>query len=284
MKISVVIPSLGGSSLSQLIKTLDKSYILPNEVVCVIPKKKKFIPPITNKIKINIIYTNFRNQVLQRIEGIKNTKYDLILQIDDDVIFNKYTLMNLYNAFIKKNINTSIVGPVFLTKKKKLHYDYSQENFFSELIKYTFCAASFGKNKLGNITSLGCAFGINYSNRMYLYPTGWLPGGCILYHKKNSILKFPIKYRGKSYCEDIIHSIIRRKKNLKHFVVRNSKIMTDKISYNDFNIKQIFDEFFVRKILLNYTKGNIFRFYIWCIFEIVNRVYKKLIFNNNKVI
>ena len=107
---------------------------------------------------------------------------------------------------------------------------------------------------------------------------------CILYHKKNSILKFPIKYRDKSYCEDIIHSIIRRKKNLKHFVVRNSKIMTDKISYNDFNIKQIFDEFVIRKILLNYTKGNIFRFYIWCIFEIVNRVYKKLIFNNNKVI
>ena len=41
MKISVVIPSLGGPSLSQLIKTLDKSYILPDEVVCVIPKKKK---------------------------------------------------------------------------------------------------------------------------------------------------------------------------------------------------------------------------------------------------
>lgn len=284
MKISVVIPSLGGPSLSQLIKTLDKSYILPDEVVCVIPKKKKFLPPITNKIKINVIYTNFRNQVLQRIEGIKNTKYDLILQIDDDVVFNKYTLMNLYNAFIKKNKNTTIIGPVFLTKKKKLHYNYSRENFFSELIKYIFCAAPFGKDKLGNITSLGCAFGINYSNRMYLYPTEWLPGGCILYHKKNSISKFPIKYRGKSYCEDIIHSMIRRKKNLKHFVARDSKIMTDKISYNNFNIKEIFNEFIARRSLLNYTKGNIFRFYIWCIFEIVNRIYKKLIFSNNKII
>tara|TARA_B100001057_G_scaffold205839_1_gene206520 strand:+ start:673 stop:1527 length:855 start_codon:yes stop_codon:yes gene_type:complete len=284
MKISVVIPTLGGPSLIKLIKSLEKSYMLPNEVVCVISKKNNFTPPFSRKIKIKIIFTNFQNQVLQRIEGIKNAKHDLILQTDDDVIFDKYSLMHLYNALKKRNINTTIIGPVFFTRKKELHYDYTKENFFTELIKFTFCAAPLGKNKLGKVTSLGLAFNINYSNKLYLYPSQWLPGGCIFYHKKNSILKFPIKYKGKSYSEDIIHSILRRKKNLHHFVVRNSKIITDKVSYNNFSIKQILNEFVVRKSLLNYTKGNTFRFYIWCIFEIVNRIFRKLIFNKNKII
>lgn len=276
MKISVVIPSLGGSNLKKLLKSLELSFLLPDEVICVLPKNFFFSYPFLGKFNLKIIHSNYKNQVIQRIVGLKHIKNDIILQLDDDVLVNKYTIMHLYNALIKRNYKNTIVGPIFFNNNKKLHYDFKDESLFSEFIKFIFCAAPFGKNKLGKITSLGIAFGIDYNKKTNLYFTEWLPGGCILYHRKNSILKFPIKYQNKSYCEDIVHSFLRKQKNLRHYFVRDSKIMTSNINYSDFNICEIINEFKIRNSLLKYTKGSNFRFYIWCLFEIFNRIFKKL--------
>lgn len=276
MKISVVIPSLGGLNLIKLLKSLELSFLLPDEVICILPKNFFFSYPYSGKFNLKIVHSNYKNQVIQRIIGLKHVKNDIILQLDDDVLVNKYTILHLYNALLKRNLKKTIVGPVFFTKNNKLHYDYKDENFFSEFIKFIFCAAPFGKNKLGKITSLGIAFNIDYNKKINLYFTEWLPGGCILYHRKNSILKFPFKYQNnKSYCEDIVHSFLRTQRNLRHYVVRESKIMTSKINYSDLNFCEIINEFKIRNNLLKYTKGNSLRFYIWCLFEIFNRIFKK---------
>tara|TARA_B100000963_G_C22619147_1_gene668957 strand:+ start:270 stop:1112 length:843 start_codon:yes stop_codon:yes gene_type:complete len=278
MKISVVIPSVGGSNLKRLIASLELSYHIPDEIICVLPKKTSFSYPVSNKLKIKTIFSNFRNQVQQRIVGLKHVKNELILQLDDDVLLDKYTLMHLYNALIKRNFKNTIVGPIFFTRDKQLHYDYNKENLLSELFKFIFCAAPFGKDKLGKISSVGLGFGVNYNNKANLYYVDWLAGGCILYHKNNRILKFPNIYEGKSYCEDLIHSILRKKKNICHLIVRNSKIRTDKINYEKLSFVEILREFKIRKNLLRYIKGNRIRFYIWCIFEVINRIFKRINF------
>ena len=47
------------------------------------------------------------------------------------------------------------------------------------------------------------------------------------------------------------------------------------INYSDLNFCEIINEFKIRNNLLKYTKGNSLRFYIWCLFEIFNRIFKK---------
>ena len=276
MKISVVIATLGGKQLLKTIKSLEFSYFQPNEIICVFAKHK-FKPIFSKKINIKNIYSNNANQVLQRIEGLKHAKNHIILQADDDIIFEKYSLMHLVNAFLKKNSYKTLLGPVFVNKKNRIHFNYNEKNIISEIIKLIFCAAPLGSKKLGKITNLGIAYGINYKKKKNLFQSEWLPGGCILYHKNNKILKFPYKFKDKSYCEDLIHSLLRKKYNLNHFIVRKSKVYAPPIDYSNYSLFDILAEFKVRKYLLSYLNGNKIRYFIWCIFEIFNRFFKSVI-------
>ena len=86
----------------------------------------------------------------------------------------------------------------------------------------------------------------------------------------------PTNLTGKSYCEDVFHSIARKKKKFKHFVVRNSYIIVDKNKYEKFYLNEFFKEISIRKKLLKSLNGNPIRFYIWCSFEFLNRFLRSL--------
>ena len=276
MKISAVIASLGKEHLLKTIDSLNRGSITPNEIICVLPSRTKVLKKIKNK-NVKILFSKKKNQIIQRNIGLMKAKHKYVLQVDDDILLSKKCLENMLKELKKIKNRKAAVGPIFFDDKKKLHYNYKDENFFSSFIKYLFCSAPLFSNKAGKITSIGVAYLADFHTKKNLISTEWLPGGCVLYLKKNILKMIPIYLNGKSYCEDVFYSLARRKANINHYVVKNAHIIVDKIEHEKFDIKEFFKEIFIRKKLLKSLKGSQIKFYIWCYFEFVNRFFKSLV-------
>ena len=277
--IDVVIPTLGGKKLYKTVKYLNSGSLKPKKIICVYYYKFNFSLFKKNFKNIYFVKSNVRNQIHQRNEGFRHVKSNYILQLDDDIIVEKNTLLNLMKSKIKLG-KKSLVGPVFLDlNKKSIHNEESNKKVISNIYKYFICAALYGIDKIGTITSLGLAYGVNASIKKKIVKCQWLPGGCVLFSKillQNSFDKF--SFDKKSFCEDIFFSIQRTKMKFKHFTITNSLAYTEK-DKGQFNFKLYCDEIKIRRFLLKYTKGNIIRFYLWALLELLNRsILKKIIF------
>tara|TARA_B100000780_G_C21125965_1_gene456896 strand:+ start:2244 stop:3104 length:861 start_codon:yes stop_codon:yes gene_type:complete len=279
--IDVVIPTLCGKKLYKTIKSLSLGSLKPRKIICVYYYKFNFSIFKKHFKNIYFIKSNVRNQVQQRIEGFRHVKSNYILQLDDDIIFEKNTLLNLMKNKIKLG-KKSLVGPVYLDlNKKSIHNAESNKKVLTNIYKYFICGALYGINKIGTITSLGLAYGVNANIKKKIVRCQWLPGGCILFSKnllKNSFDKFI--FDKKSFCEDIFFSIQRTKIKFKHFTITNSLVYTER-NKEQFNFKTYCDEIKIRQFLLKYTMGNKIRFYLWALLELLNRsVFKKLYSRN----
>ncbi len=272
MGIDVVIPTYNGKKLYNTIDLLNKGNLRPKNIFCVF--HKKFSLDRFRKFKnLKFIHSSFKGQVRQRNLGFKNCKSEIILQLDDDVLLKKNTLKTMYN--LKKKLGKKyLIGPKYKDKNNKfLYYDVSNEGFFKNLYKFLICAAPFGKNKSGKITSLTLAYGTEHSNKTYSV-SNWIPGGCVMFSKKMLSEKFlNYNFKGKAYCEDIFFSIQQKSKGYKH-VICNKSIAIGEVDNTKIKFKDFCKEISVRKYLLKYTNGNIIRFYIWVFFEYFLRFLK----------
>ena len=102
-KISAVIPTLGGFNLKRTIQKLNEGVISPDEIILSIPKNINIDTKIFKNKKVKIIRTSKLGQVRQRIEGFKIAKHSYVLQLDDDILLNKFCLKKSFKLFkIKK--------------------------------------------------------------------------------------------------------------------------------------------------------------------------------------
>ena len=108
MTISVVIPTIGNRNLFPTLLSLKNSSIKIDEIIISAPTQNKLDKNELQKIKnVRIHISKFRGQVIQRIEGFKITNCDIVVQLDDDIILEKYCLELLYEE-IKNKSDTSI--------------------------------------------------------------------------------------------------------------------------------------------------------------------------------
>jgi glycosyltransferase involved in cell wall biosynthesis len=278
--IDVVIPTLNGKNLYKVIKSLSSGSLRPRNIICVYYYKFNF-SVLKKKFKnIYFVKSNIGNQVQQRIEGFKHVNSKYVLQLDDDIILEKNALLNLMKIKIKLG-DKALVGPVFLDlNNNSIHNLESNKYILSNIYKYIICGANYGVNKIGTITSLGLAYGVNSNIKKKIVKCQWLPGGCILLSKnvyEKSYDKFILSK--KSFCEDIFFSIQRTRKKFSHYTITNALVYT-KINKSKFDFLAYKDEIKNRLFLLNYTKGNVIRFYIWVIFEFFFRLVKPSISKN----
>lgn len=121
IKISVVCASHNGSKkIPQLIKSISRNSILPNEVIICHTSSEDFIflkKKFYSNFKIKKILSKKKNQIYQRNLAIKNSKNNLILQIDDDVVLKKDFFEKLYLNFKNKNDDKkNIISALILLK------------------------------------------------------------------------------------------------------------------------------------------------------------------------
>ena len=125
------------------------------------------------------------------------------------------------------------------------------------------------------ITSIGLAYGINTKTNKNFLRCQWLPGGCILFSKYLLKIKFDkIFLKINLFVKIFFFSLQRNMKKFIHYTVVNSIVYTD-TSREKFSLSFFIDEIKIRRNLIKYTKGNVFRFYLWSILEFLNRFFTK---------
>ena len=266
--ISIIIPTLGLLNEKNLrYQISNNTEKVPFEIIFCVPKK--YFSRLIRYKKyrhVKIVLSNYHNQVKQRLEGIKYAKYNLILQLDDDICLKEFFITQLFNSS-RLLINKFCLSPIYRYSdtKKKIY------NFPSDLkiFLYKFFFQIDLKKNYGKLSNFGLAFDFSPYTKN-INNVEWLPGGCMLtsksYYKIYDTSIF--KNFEKSYFEDVFFSI--KSSNKKYIDNRISVYLLKEDNNEDLflNLKYFNKIFFLNK------KKNFLKYIIYVIYRCI----KKLIF------
>ena len=270
--ISVVIPNIGEKSLIKVINSLNSGFIKPLEIILVIPTSRvNNISDIKLDKNVRIITSEVASQVSQRIIGFKIAKSDLVMQLDADIIFQKETLFELYNC-MSNNKNRIAVGPYF---QKSTTF---RKNYLKIVLFYFFISRE--KKKL---VWDSWFFHDHKDNNYDNFKTRWLPGGCILFKKKDLILENYYSYPGKAFDEDLLHSVLLRKKGIELIHCGKAHCHSLEDNYHHQEIKLLCNylkRVFIVKNRVRYLgEGSLIIFYIWFFYWTTSEILRFLFKN-----
>ncbi len=230
MNISVVIATLGTDVIHETLLKINSGTVVPDEIIICIPEDlvqnfSRYKFPYDN---VKILFTKIRGQVGQRAIGFMHSSNELVLQLDDDIHIERFTIENLTAKLIKLGPGFAI-APVLCDKitrdslyRNSLGYRSILNNIFHSCIG----GLPFGLSKMGAYSELTCSCSVDPSFYTSDVSVNWLPGGCILNYKQDLILYDFYPCTGKAYAEDLLHSHLRGIKNIKHILSINDKVFT----------------------------------------------------------
>jgi glycosyltransferase involved in cell wall biosynthesis len=263
--VSVVIATLGSQDLGKTISTLRNGSLPPKEILICIPEREAGNVKNLQSDVVRVVVTACRGQVAQRVEGFKNVKYDFVLQIDDDIIVSDSLVKNLVNV-LKSSCEKSVAAPGYFDIKSgnSLH----QKPRMGALYKaYLFLINGNLDYIGGSVTNAGLNFGVDTTLiNQDILEVGWVPGGCLMHRKENLIVENYFPFKGKAYCEDLIHSYLLKAKGLKLLISREAQCWTQVDStYQSFSqlLKNKFDELRKRKYFVRLSGGSLARMYVF---------------------
>ena len=224
MNISVVIPTIGGRDLNKTIGAIRKNSLIPNEVLICIPASCKVVLDSSLFEYVRVVYTEKKGQVYQRKIGFLQSKGDFVLQLDDDIVLQEDAIENLVNHMLTLNKKSAISPNFYENKSNVCLYRRNVESLKWRVVHWIMN----GKNgfKPGIISLSGVNFGLYFKGD--INESEWLPGGCVLHRRSNLIVNDYYPFIGKAYAEDIIHSILLKKNNIKLYVCQSAIAYVEK--------------------------------------------------------
>lgn len=227
-EISVVIPTLAGDSLIKTVESVCLSELggMKLEVIIVVPEVK--VDTLKRSLKnynVTIIGVKKLGQVFQRSVGFKAASGDVVVQLDDDMLFEKNLLLDLTKKLISLG-NGNLVAPLMKDGitgiiGQKAH-PRTIKGFFKNIEDFLIFGLPFDRNIQGVFSVYSRARGIDpcvYVDD--LIKVEWLPGGFVMGYKSELIIDDFYQIKGKAFAEDLIHSQIRNSHGLKHWLVRD---------------------------------------------------------------
>ncbi len=276
--ISAVIPTIGEKSLHKLIGNLNSGTVIPKEIILIYPPNEKKTLNENSYDNLRIMNSLKKGQVAQRYWGIKNTNYDLILQLDADISMKKNTLEELLKAYNLKGPKVAVGAKVKIINSKK------KQSVAGDKLKKVFNFIGGGNI---NIVDKKKEFRfdhwfVNYSQPLKSQFVNLIPGGCILFNKKyyENFDYYPLN--GHAIGEDLINSLYLRKYGNNLFFQKTAEVYQPKSTgYDHHNTKELYiflvKIFKIKKHICKIAKGNIFRYYIWYIYFVVVSITKFII-------
>lgn len=278
MKLSVVIPTLGGIQLEGTIKELQSSSIRPIEILVCIPNSSELIADIDFSDNIEIIRTKKKGQVYQRMIGFLKAKGELVLQIDDDVILEKDAIKSL--VYCLETLSGKVAVSPNLLKDGTSQSAFSRNHNtisrkFSDWILN-------GKNgyKPGLISLAGVGFDLDFNDKTQdITESEWIAGSCILHRTQNLITQDFFPFLGKAYSEDLIHSHLLRESGVKLYICNNAIAYVGAIPYPD-SLIEFYQQYKATKYVVNLQSKRLVRlnvFYFFRLLKMILRVISKMI-------
>lgn len=287
LPISVVIATLGGNVLKNTISHLNEAEGVPAEILICIPETEAgnagCVASINN---VHIIKTPCHGQVAQRAVGLSMAEHPYVMQLDDDVVLQPNTLKSLYETVIAKGPG-NVVAPFFRiqpTGEEGTRYVEGVRGFLRNCHANLVCGAPFGKKRLGRISPSGIGFGVSMSaDARRVVESEWLPGGAALCHKADLITYNYYPFSGKAFSEDLIHSILWRKKECRLWTVLDVSAMIE-VTVESFAWKSVMGRYRAHAYVAKLSSGRVWRTRLWFFFYClvnIQKLLKQNVFNGD---
>lgn len=219
--ITVVIPSIGGGALVGTLEALNAGDSRPREIIVSLPNQNSLPLEILKFSNVRVAYANLYGQVSQRCFGFRAATQPYVMQLDDDVLIDAYTIESMISylgdlgrghAIGLPYIDIKIDKPIYLNGRGALGFF---QNFFYTMAYFS----SWGVAKNGTVTKSTICFPVPHDiNGKGLVSVDWLPGGCVIYKREDLILDNYYPLLGKAYCEDLLHSYLLKQKHISLWV------------------------------------------------------------------
>lgn len=214
--ISVVIPTLGGCTLVDTIAKLNAGTMVPDEILVCIPASRAKEPRLSALGgNVTIVETPCHGQVAQRAFGFRLARHEFVLQLDDDIHVRPDCLASMV-ACIGAYGNAA-VGPRLYDVATGAYRSFmmprtGRPTVFERILFWIINGApGYVPGKIGRA---GISMGIPEEPGTWA-DIGWLPGGCVLHRKNNLVLENYYPFEGKAFVEDLFHSVILRRRNIR---------------------------------------------------------------------
>jgi glycosyltransferase involved in cell wall biosynthesis len=275
LSVSVVIPTLGGEELKKTIAHLNSGSVKPKEILICIPVEYSSKVDDLKHENVKVIATKSKGQVVQRAIGFQHALCDYVLQIDDDITLAFECIEKLLGALVLDE--KSVVAPVMINISTGCSAYSINGNAIVRKIYY-FLMNGFDGYQPGKIDKAGTAVGVNVDDfPVGVLETEWLPGGCVMHHRKNLILEDFYPFIGKAFNEDVIHSVLLRKGGRKLFIVAKATCYFEVQSIIfEGNIKNIWKDYVSRRYAMKLeNKHCFFRVYVYYFISLMSLMLKK---------
>ncbi len=280
--VSVVIPTLGGHSLYKTIDCLNNGSVVPVEILVCISSdcENSASDELPSNVKVLICPT--KGQVAQRKHGFVNAVSNYVMQLDDDMYLGVDCLKKLH-AIISSRDDVAISPLLFNIKNKTIAYTGHKKLTLKNRIYYWLVNGAMGYQP-GSVMLSGFALGPIVEHVGSLdskcISVNWLPGGCIMHRRNNLILEDYYPFQGKAYCEDLIHSYLMKKINIKLLIDATAHCETEIFSILDQSFKNFYQElkkdFRARRYVMSIQSRLSWRLYLNYFFLVASYFFKRI--------
>ena len=126
----------------------------------------------------------------------------------------------------------------------------------------------------GVISLSGVGFGFyfngNFQNKIQ---TEWLPGGCILHRMDNLVTENYFPFSGKAYSEDLIHSLLLKKNEVKLYICNNAIGFIEPIFYPD-SLIELYKQYKATKYVVKIRDRGFARLHLFYFFRLIKTIVK----------
>ncbi len=266
-QITIVIATLGSESLAATIHSLNSGSVCPQEILVCVPAGDAVKVAHLQGGNTKIVRTDFRGQVAQRAAGFQLASCPLVLQLDDDLLLDRFCLERLA-ATLKLLGPKAAVAPALVDLKTgQSVYKKPKKNRMVLGLYYWLMNGARGYEP-GRVDRSGSSVGVDPSvSPAPLYDVEWLAGGCVLHHRENLVMENFWPLPGKAYYEDVVHSAILAASGIR-LVIDPSAICSlelfsqASLSTGDF-FRNLYRDYIGRKYFMRRFSRQSFRIYLY---------------------
>lgn len=266
LPVSVVIATLGGRDLEATLGHIRSGSRVPEEIILCIPQGVVPEAQFQEDDCLQVLWTSCRGQVAQRAQGLVQVRNPFVLQMDDDVCLSSSALADLFELCGKAG-KGSAVAPLFKHCKSGEYLTTYRDDLCGTLQSLSASligGAPWGARRMGRIDRAGIPYAIDkaHCQGKILVETDWLPGGCVLCRAEDLVLDSYFPFPGKAYSEDVIHSLLWRKRGVRLWVAPDIAVCTH-VEPMSATLKQVRADYRARAYVVNLIGGSLLRCRVW---------------------
>ncbi len=277
--VSVVIATLGGSTLPDTIEGLNRGTVVPAEILVCIPElEASTIAPLIFD-NVRIVVTDVRGQVAQRAVGFHQAQYGFVMQLDDDMSVESRCIEHLLDVLMQSP-DCAVAPALINIATNESVYKKPDSGELVGHIYYWLMNGSRGYRE-GEIERSGSPVGVDTARQgKAQYLVEWLAGGCVLHRKENLVLENFYPFHGKAFCEDIFHSFLLQQRKIRLIVVSQARCGLDLVLPTDSDLvdfwREIRGDFRARRYFMKLSARRPERMYIFYFLRICRYIYKRV--------